>query len=379
MAYNNDYKMSVVTEHRQGTPIRILATKYGMCERTIYRWLKEFPEIDYGSVLSIKEHRSLQRRIKKLENIISVLKAVNCTANSPLKEKLRELKKLYGQYDIHTLCEALDVSRGTFYNHILRSKGNDAWFMKRREEYRILIQKVFDEFNQILGPAKIQAVLSQRGHKVSERFVTTLMDEMGLHSVRSTSKRDYKTLSESVKKENILNQQFQADAPNKVWTSDITHFKVKDRHFYICVILDLFSRRIVSYRISRKNSTQLVSSTFRQAVSERGIAPGLIFHSDRGTQYTSHSFCKLLATYSIVQSFSATGRPHDNAVTESFFATLKQEELYRKDYPSEKKFKQAVDSYMTFYNTKRPHKKLKNLTPCKVEEKFYACQSDMEH
>lgn len=327
----------------------------------------------------LRNIKALQRKIEKQGKIISILKSVNCTVHAPLKEKLAELEKLYREYDVHTLCETLDVSRGTFYNHIFRGKKDNAWYMKRREEYREIIQKVFDEYNQIFGPEKIRAILIQRGYKVSVRFVAALMDEMGLYSIRTTAKRDYKKLHESVKKENILKQQFHTDRPNRVWMSDITCFKLGGHYFYICVILDLFSRRVIAYKISRKNSTQLVSSTFKQAVAERTITPDMIFRSDRGSQYTSHSFCALLASYSIVQSFSRTGKPHDNAVTETFFSTLKREELYRKDYPSEKKFKQMVNSYMTFYNTKRPHKTLKNLTPCMVEEKFYACQLDMEH
>lgn len=156
------------------------------------------------------------------------------------------------------------------------------------------------------------------------------------------------------------------------------NIRVGERHFYICVILDLFSRKVIAHKISPKNSTQLVSSTLKQAIAEREVKAGLIFHSDRGTQYASHSFCSMLKSYSIVQSFSNTGKPHDNAVTETFFSALKREELYRKDYPSEKKFKQAVDTYMTFYNTKRPHKTLKNLTPCQAEEQFCICQKDTQ-
>ena len=93
-------------------------------------------------------------------------------------------------------------------------------------------------------------------------------------------------------------------------------------------------------------------------------------HSDRGAQYTSHRFKQLLHEHAVVQSFSNSGRPHDNAVAESFFATLKKEELYRKDYTSETDFKRCLASYIEFYNTQRPHRTLKNRTPCQVEELF---------
>ena len=133
----------------------------------------------------------LLRRVTKLENIVSILKMVNCTVHAPLKEKLYELELLYDQYDVHTLCQALDVSRGTFYNHILRNKRGNAWFEKRREEYCVLIREVFDEYRQVLGAEKIRTILVQRGHQVSTEYVARLMREMGLSSIRTTAKQDY--------------------------------------------------------------------------------------------------------------------------------------------------------------------------------------------
>lgn len=154
-------------------------------------------------MFTIKEYDTLLRRVNKLENIVSILQTVNCIIHAPLREKLHELELRYGQYDVHTLFEALDVSRGTFYNHILRNKRSNAWFEKRREEYRILIQEVFEEYNQVLGAEKIRTILVQRGHQVSTKFVAGLMREMGLTSVRATAKQDYLKLREPEKKKNV--------------------------------------------------------------------------------------------------------------------------------------------------------------------------------
>lgn len=288
-----------------------------------------------------------------------------------MKEKLLELELLYGQYDVRTLCEALEVSRGTFYNHILRNKRGNAWFEKRREEYRVLIRDVFDEYRQVLGAEKIRTVLVQRGHQVSTEYVARLMKEMGLSSVRTTAKQDFLNLRESGKKRNVLRQQFSATRPNEVWVSDATCFRLQDRNYYICVILDLFSRKVIAHKVSKKNSTQLVTSTFKSAWGERSPELELLFHSDRGAQYTSHRFQELLRSHAVVQSFSNSGKPHDNAVAESFFASLKKEELYRKDYVSDSDFRKSVSTYMEFYNIKRPHRTLKNRTPCQMEEDYH--------
>ena len=376
MAHTAEAKATVLRQLANGTPVKELCRTYDIPRSTLYRWSRDLESSNMTSeVPSPKNYEALQQQVKKLENIISVLKSAKCTVHAPLKEKLLELELLYDQYDVRTLCEALEVSRGTFYNHILRNKRGNAWFEKRREEYRILIRDVFDEYRQVLGAEKIRTVLVQRGHQVSTEYVARLMKEMGLSSVRTTAKQDYLNLRESGKKRNVLRQQFNATRPNEVWVSDVTCFRLQDRNHYICVILDLFSRKVIAYKVSKKNSTQLVTSTFKSAWEERVPELELLFHSDRGAQYTSHRFQELLRRHSIVQSFSNSGKPHDNAVAESFFASLKKEELYRKDYASEPDFKRSISAYIEFYNMKRPHRTLKNRTPCQMEEDYQEVMS----
>lgn len=138
------------------------------------------------------------------------------------------------------------------------------------------------------------------------------------------------------------------------------------------IILDLYSRKIVGYRVSRNASTNLVTTTFRNAYQERGKPKNLIFHSDRGKQYTSGAFIQLLQANGVKQSFSATGRPHDNAVAETFFGTFKKEEAYRREYTSEQSFRKSVEQYIQFYNEVRPHQTLKYQTPQAFEDRYYA-------
>lgn len=343
MIYTDQEKTIIVAQYKQGTSAQELSKKYGVCERTIYRWAKKYNDIvpEEKRTLTAKEYDMLLHRVEKLENIVAILKTVNCTVHAPLKEKLTELELLHGQYDIHTLCEALEVSRGTFYNHIFRNKRDNAWFEKRRAEYQVIVREVFDEFHQ------------------------------------TTAKRDYLNQATREKKKDMVRQPFHADRPNQIWVSDVTYFKLGQNHFYVCVIIDLSSRKVISYKISKKNSTQLITSTLKIACDTRQPDPGLIFHSDRGSQYTSHRFLQLLHEHGMIQSFSNSGRPHDNAVAESFFASFKREELYRKNYSSEKEFKQGVDSYITFYNQQRPYRTLKNKTPNQVEIEFTSQQPDM--
>ena len=119
-------------------------------------------------------------------------------------------------------------SGATFYNHMLQNKRENAWFEKRRQEYCQLIRDVFDEYQQVLGAEKIQTILVQRGHQVSKEYVSRLMSEMGLRSVRMTAKKEYLKLREPERKENLLQQQFAADQPNQRWVSDVSCFKLRD-------------------------------------------------------------------------------------------------------------------------------------------------------
>ena len=374
MKYSNDEKRSIIARYQQGESITALSDELNIPRSTLYRWLKSFPTDSGGcpSTSSFCDYALLQRKVEKLQNIITILKSADCLVSAPLKERLYALEPFFGKYEVHTICEALDVDRGTFYNHMLRSKRENAWFEKRRKEYCQLIRDVFDEYHQVLGAEKIRTILIQRGHHASAAYISRLMREMGLSSVRTTAKQEYLKLREPERKKNILRQQFSAEQPNQRWVSDVTCFKLRDHYFYICVIIDLFSRRVIAYKISKKNSTQLITATFKMAHEERKPPSGLIFHSDRGAQYTSHRFQQLLRECHTKQSFSQPGKPHDNAVAESFFASLKKEELYRKDLPSDRAFQASVASYIKFYNTKRPHRTLKNLTPCQMEENFIA-------
>ena len=155
------------------------------------------------------------------------------------------------------------------------------------------------------------------------------MRELDLHSVRPDAKKQFKKRQQYVK-QNLLERQFSAEHPNQIWVSDITYFKVNTSWVYLCILLDLYSRKIVGYRVSRNASTNLVTTTFRNAYQERGRPKNLTFHSDRGKQYTSAALTQLLQKNGVKQSFSATARPHDNAVAEAFFASFKKEEAYRR-------------------------------------------------
>ena len=207
--------------------------------------------------------------------------------------------------------------------------------------------------------------------KVSVGRVYRLMKSMALPKMSTVKPKSRPHNPDSTIRTNHLKGEFNPKAPNQVWASDITYVKVSGSFCYICVIMDLFSRKIVAYKVSTRIDTKLVLDTFKAAYSKRGCPSGVMFHSDQGTQYTSLDFRKELDRVNFVQSFSAKGHPYDNAVLESFFKFLKHEELNRKSFSSLHALTIALFEYIEgFYNKRRPHSANNWLAPDEFEHDF---------
>lgn len=373
MKFTKEEKMVFVKRYQDGETVLSICSENQIPRSTFYRWIQDYQQTvtDTGTVATPQEFLYLKRRISKLEDMIQVLKTVSCTVSSPLQEKLKAMEPLYGQFSVHALCDALEVSRGTFYNHIFCNKKDNTLAAKRREMLKMQIQSIYDDSEQIYGAGKITAILQKQGVKTSQKYASQLMKELGISSVTTTAKKEYKRW-EKGQNRNFLLQQFQTERPNQVWGSDITVFKFRDKYYYLCVIIDLFSRKVISYRISHKSSTQLLTKTFKQAYADRRQPKAeLVFHSDRGTQYMSHAFVHLLEDFGVEQSFSRTACPHDNAVSEAFFSIFKKEELYRRHYTSEVDLMRGIAHFIAFYNTERPHSTLQYKTPEQAEQDYW--------
>ena len=375
--YTPEKKQEAIDRFISGESAAAILTDIGIPKSTFYNWVRIYQEEQAElnrKTVDIRNFHLLENKVARLENIIEILKSATCTPGSPLKQRLYAAEQLYGKYNVHVICDAFDIPRGTFYNHVLRNKKDNTWYAKRREELRLRIQDIFDESNQIFGAAKIAAVMKNEGFKISNEMVRTLMRDMGLVSIRQSAKKLYE--DEGRKYKNHLNQEFDTCKPNEVWVSDVTYFKYGENAYYICVIIDLFSRMVVGYKIGKTNSTQLVKSTFQIAYKARQPDSSLVFHTDRGSNYRSKIINDYIRSLNITQSFSRAYVPYDNSVMESFFSSMKREELYRTKYRSETDFRKSVDEYIIFYNTKRPHRKLQYKTPKQKEEEYALKSAD---
>lgn len=370
--YKEEFKKQAVAYYEECHSLCMAAEKYQVAASTVNRWVNEHKNLgDTEEPFTLSEFRALKRKYERTVHLLEIIRLTGFLDEVDLQKKLCTLARLHEQtemYSVHELCEALNVARGTFYNHIFR-KADRSKYLQEQAFLMMQVREIFDDSGQRYGAEKIKVILAENGVHVGRKRVKNIMNELGLKSIREDAKSSYQWQQARMKR-NLLAREFTAKRMNEKWVSDITYFKVNNYAIYLCVIIDLFSRKVVGYRISRKSSTHLATATFRKAFTEREEPKDLIFHSDRGSQYISTTFGDLLKACGVVQSFSFTGRPHDNAVAETFFATFKREEAYRRNYTSENDFRRSVEEYIHFYNEKRPHATIGYKTPCRFEELY---------
>lgn len=260
-------------------------------------------------------------------------------------------------YAVKMICRALDINIGGYY------KWKDGKIGKRKSSDELLLKEIRKEFEgsrEIYGSVRIEVELRKKGIRTSKKRVARLMRSNGL---RSKMRRKFKATTNSMHDlsvaENLLNQDFNVSEPNKVWTSDITYLWTSEGWMYLAVVLDLFNRQVVGWKTSKSLGRELVSEALLQAVKSRKPAPGLIFHSDRGVQYASHAVRAVINDYKMRQSMSGKGNCYDNAVTESFFHSLKMEMVYHEKYRTRAEVELSIFKYIEiFYNRKRLHSTL---------------------
>ena len=265
------------------------------------------------------------------------------------------------------MCRTLSVSRSGFYRWCNRrpsprDRENDQLVMQIRQIHR--------ELDRIYGSPRMTRALRQRGFQCNHKRVERLMRVNG---IRSKRKRKFKVTTHSKHKRavaaNLIQRDFTASKPNRLWTSDITYIRTQEGWLYLAVFLDVCSRRIVGWSMSHRINDGLVVNAFKQAKLQRQPLPGLIVHSDRGSQYCSRSFKELLDSNRYRQSMSSTGNCYDNAITESFFATLKTELIHEKRYRTRNEARRDIFKYIEIiYNRNRIHSALGDFSPNQFEQ-----------
>jgi putative transposase len=274
------------------------------------------------------------------------------------------MKNHLDQYSMRALCEALQVSRSGFY----------AW--RSRPQMSCLLDHNIEQMHGVhqawIGAPAMAQYITKSGFVTSTRTVGRRMQKLGL---RARFSKKFRVTTDSKHNlpiaNNILNREFAVQKPDQVWVTDITYILTGEGWLFLAVMIDLFSRRIVGWKMSNRIDKHLVCNALEMALMSRGFPKGVLVHSDRGSQYCSELFIQIILQYKLHQSMSRKGNCWDNAVAESFFATLKKQIIYGNEFATREQARLAVFEYIEgYYNRVRRHSTLGWLTPIEFESQY---------
>jgi len=272
-------------------------------------------------------------------------------------------------WPVRVICDALSVSPSGFYAWRSRPES------PRKIANRVLlanIRRVHAQHRERYGAPRIHAELRAEGHAVNRKRVARLMRQNG---IRARVPRRYRVCTTDSKHslpvaENLLNQNFVADRPDRVWLADITYIPTAEGWLYLAVLLDLFTRKVVGWAMRDHMRAELTIAALTMAIQRRRPKVGLVHHSDRGSQYAAGDYRAILQAAAITQSMSRKGNCWDNAPMESFFGTLKTELVHQREYPDRDAARRDLFAYIEgYYNRQRRHSAIGYITPEQAEAK----------
>jgi putative transposase len=274
------------------------------------------------------------------------------------------------RYGIPQMCRIVGVSPSGYYKWLNRTPSRHALEEGRLE---VEIKAAHKRTRETCGPERLQRDLAAHGVKVGICRIRRIRKKLGL---RCKQKRKFKAPTDSTHTfpvaENLLNQQFEAPAPNRIWLSDITYIPTEEGWLYLAGHKDMFTGEVVGYAMGSRITKNLVSQSLFKAAAAKRPGPGLIHHSDRGTQYCAHEYRKLLDQFHMRASMSRKGDCYDNAPMESFWGTLKNELVHHRRYSTRQQAIGEITEYIEiFYNRQRRQARLGYLSPAAYARQFY--------
>jgi putative transposase len=272
-------------------------------------------------------------------------------------------------YPVQAMCRVLDVSHSGYYGWQDRPPSER---QQRHQQIGQAAARAYFESHRIYGYRKVHEELRAQGVPCCEDMVRQVMRETGL---KSKVKRKFVKTTDSNHAEpvadNILDRDFSAQRPNEKWVADITYIATDEGWLYLAAVMDLFSRRIVGWAMSKTIDAALAASALKRAIEQRFPEPGLLHHSDRGVQYASENYQAILKECQILGSMSRKGNCWDNAVMEHFFGSLKCEWIGSQVYATRQAAKESLFKYIeVFYNRQRRHASLGYVSPAAYEEQY---------
>nr|WP_319563542.1 IS3 family transposase [uncultured Rhodoferax sp.] len=384
--YTLEFKLEAVRLVKGGQAASVTAKMLGIPNQTLDNWIRLSNKgqlkgaCDKPVSPEQMELARLRAELSRVKMERDILKKAGGVLRAGIAVKYAWIAKHKTQWAVTLTCEVLGVSASGYFEHWRRkdsTKPSKPGVNKRISNEALLVHilAIHAEVKQEYGWPKMWKELVTRDIRVGKERVRKLMK---LHGIKARGKKKFVATTDSKHNlpiaQNLLDRNFTPEAPNQVWSSDITYIATDEGWLYLTGVIDLFSRQVVGWSMRDNMQTNAVTDALRMAWFRRRPEPGLIFHSDRGSQYCSHEFQGALKDYEMTSSMSRKGNCWDNAPTESLWGRLKVGRLYGRKFATRRQAMDEVIDWINFYNHKRLHSTLGYVSPMTFEQRWIAAQ-----
>ncbi|QNP49232.1 IS3 family transposase [Diaphorobacter aerolatus] len=386
--YTLEFKQEAVRLVKGGQSIAAAARTLGLVEQTLFNWVKA-DRLDTltgagGNIVSAEqmEISRLRAELARVKMERDILGKSDGVLREGAELKYAFIHRNRRMWPISVQCRVLQASIAGYHEHFARCVHGAQRLHLSDDAVLVHIKAIHAETHGSYGWPRTCKALQARGIRVGKERVRRLMQ---LHGIRAKGKRRFKVTTNSNHglpvAPNVLDRQFDVGEPNRVWVSDITYISTDEGWLFLAVVIDLFSRQVVGWSLREDMTRNIVIDALRMAWFKRhpDKNAGLIFHSDRGSQYASEDFRQVLTEYGITASMSRRANCWDNACSETLFGSLKVERLHGQRFVTRRQAKDEVIDWMLWYNHSRLHSTLAHVSPMQFEKDWHAAQARQAH
>ncbi|WP_416173902.1 IS3 family transposase [Enterobacter asburiae] len=371
--YPEEFKIEAVKQVvDRGYSVASVATRLDITTHSLYAWIKK-----YGSDSSTNKEQSdaqaeirrLQKELKRVTDERDIFKKSRGVLRKAVRLRYAFIRDNTCCWPVRLLCRVLDVHPSGFYAWLQQPHSQ-----RHQADLRLTgqIKQFWLESGCVYGYRKIHLDLRDSGQQCGVNRVWRLMKRVGIKAQVGYRSPRARKGEASIVSPNRLQRQFNPDAPDERWVTDITYIRTHEGWLYLAVVVDLFSRKIIGWSMQSRMTKDIVLNALLMAVWRRNPQKQVLVHSDQGSQYTSHEWQSFLKSHGLEGSMSRRGNCHDNAVAESFFQLLKRERIKKKIYGTREEARSDIFDYIEmFYNSKRRHGSSDQMSPTEYENQYY--------
>ncbi|HIC0892741.1 TPA: IS3 family transposase, partial [Enterobacter hormaechei] len=371
--YPEEFKTEAVKQVvDRGYSVASVATRLDITTHSLYAWIKKYgPDSSTNKEQSDAqaEIRRLQKELKRVTDERDIFKKSRGVLRKAVRLRYAFIRDNTCCWPVRLLCRVLDVHPSGFYAWLQQPHSQ-----RHQADLRLTgqIKQFWLESGCVYGYRKIHLDLRDSGQQCGVNRVWRLMKRVGIKAQVGYRSPRARKGEASIVSPNRLQRQFNPDAPDERWVTDITYIRTHEGWLYLAVVVDLFSRKIIGWSMQSRMTKDIVLNALLMAVWRRNPQKQVLVHSDQGSQYTSHEWQSFLKSHGLVGSMSRRGNCHDNAVAESFFQLLKRERIKKKIYGTREEARSDIFDYIEmFYNSKRRHGSSDHMSPTEYENQYY--------